>query len=98
MIELTQKFIARTHDDVAQMRASLARLGDGNRSGLDEIRQLAHRACGTGGSLGLMALSDAAGELERLAESFPESAPLGAAERERLGAAVDAVAAHLTTV
>jgi HPt (histidine-containing phosphotransfer) domain-containing protein len=92
MLELARKFIVRTGEDVAQMRAALD--GDG---GLEQIRQLAHRACGTGGSLGLTALSDAAGELERLVESFPQGVAPGAAERERVAASIDAVAAHLIT-
>jgi HPt (histidine-containing phosphotransfer) domain-containing protein len=92
LIELTRKFVTRTAGDVAQMRAALD-----SDSGLEQIRQLAHRACGTGGSLGLIALSDAAGELERLVESLPGSPAPGAAERTRIAAGIDAIAAQLVS-
>ena len=91
MVELARKFIARTGEDVAQMRAALD-AGD-----IEQIRQLAHRACGTGGSLGLAALSDAAGELEQLVDSMPQGAAPGVAERERIAAGIDAIAALLVS-
>ena len=97
MLELASKFIARTTEDVAQMREALARLGDpgsDNGNGLEQIRQLAHRACGTGGTLGLHALSNAAGELELLVDALPRVVP-GAADRERMAAGIDAIAAQL---
>jgi HPt (histidine-containing phosphotransfer) domain-containing protein len=97
--ELTSKFIARTGDDLAQMRAALARLDDaqgaGDDSALAQIQQLAHRACGTGGTLGLHALSDAAGELERLVEACPAGAVPDAGLRAEITARIDAIAAHL---
>jgi HPt (histidine-containing phosphotransfer) domain-containing protein len=98
MLELTRKFATRTTDDLAQMRAALARVGDGHDfdgSGLELIHQLAHRACGTGGTLGLHALSDAAGELERLIEAFPPRTTPGAAERARIAAGLEAIAGQL---
>jgi HPt (histidine-containing phosphotransfer) domain-containing protein len=93
MLELSRKFIMRTVEDVAQMRAALDHEG-----GLEQIRHLAHRACGTGGSLGLMAISDAAGELERLIETLPQGAAPGAAERERITTGIDAIAAQLASL
>jgi HPt (histidine-containing phosphotransfer) domain-containing protein len=98
MLELASKFIARTTDDLKQMREALARHGSpgfDNGSGLEQIRQLAHRACGTGGTLGLLALSDAAGELELLIDALPDGASLGAADRERIAAGIDAIASRL---
>ena len=81
------------------MRDALARLdagrGTDDRSALDQIHQLAHRACGTGGTLGLCALSDAAADLERLVEALPKDAAPGAAERAQIAAGIDAVAAQL---
>ena len=93
MVELSRKFIARTVEDVAQMREAFDKDG-----GLELIRQLAHRACGTGGTLGLSAISDAAGELERVVETFPDGAAPGAADRERITAGIDAIAAQLTSL
>jgi len=99
LTELTLKFVTRTAEDVAQMRDALARLDAGRGadepSALDQIHQLAHRACGTGGTLGLDALSDAAGDLERLVEALPRDVAPGAAERAQIAACVDAVAAQL---
>ena len=66
-----------------------------NLDALDQIHQLAHRACGTGGTLGLCALSDAAADLERLVEALPKDAVPGAAERAQIAARIDAVAEQL---
>jgi HPt (histidine-containing phosphotransfer) domain-containing protein len=93
--ELTSKFVVRTRDDVAQMRAALARVSGGELRDLEQIHQLAHRACGTGGTLGLCALSDAAGALERQVEAIPADAMFGVAERTRIAAGIEALAAQL---
>ena len=93
--ELAQKFVTRTTQDLQRMRDGLARLDAGDRAGLDEIRQLAHRACGTGGTLGLFALSDAASDLERLIDALPLDVPPGAAECAQVAAGVDRFAAQL---
>ena len=97
MAELKRKFVARTSDEVQQMRACLARLDAGDRSALAQIHQLAHRACGTGGTLGLSNLSDAAGELERFVEALPEESLPGPAERAQIGAAIETLAAAAST-
>jgi chemotaxis protein histidine kinase CheA len=95
MAELVRKFVARTADELVQMRAALALIATGDRSGLVQIHQLAHRACGTGGTLGLLELSDAAGELERHIEACAADGIPDAAERARIGAEIDALAAQL---
>ena len=95
LTELTRKFVTRTAGDVAQMRDALARLDAGDLDALEQIHQLAHRACGTGGTLGLCALSDAAAELERLVEALPKDATPGTAERAQIAAGLDAVAEQL---
>ena len=99
LLELTSKFVARTLEDVVQMREALARLDAGQGAddpgGLELIRQLAHRACGTGGTLGLGALSDAAGDLERLVEACPANALPDAAVRSEIAARIDAMAAQI---
>ena len=73
--ELVRKFVARTAFDLAQMREGLARLDAGDRDdngkALAQIHHLAHRICGTSGTLGLCALSDAAADLERRIEACP---------------------------
>lgn len=93
MAQLARKFMARTAGEVEQMRACLARLDAGDRSGLEKIHELAHRACGTGGTLGLSSLSDAAGDLERCVEALPPDALPGPAERARIEAAIEMLAA-----
>jgi HPt (histidine-containing phosphotransfer) domain-containing protein len=96
MAELARRFLARTADEVEQMRTCLARVDAGDPSGLEQIHQLAHRACGTGGTLGLCSLSDAAGELERRVEALPADALPGPAERGQIAAAIDMLAATIT--
>jgi len=93
--ELAQKFVIRTTGDLALMRESLARLEAGDRAGLEQIRQLAHRACGTGGTLGLRALSDAAGALESTVEACPAGALPDAQARAEIAARIEAIAAEL---
>jgi HPt (histidine-containing phosphotransfer) domain-containing protein len=93
--DLARKFVARTGAEILQMRAALALLETGDRSGLPQILELAHRACGTGGTLGLLALSDAAGELERRAEACAAEGIPDAAERAQIAAGIDAMAAQL---
>jgi HPt (histidine-containing phosphotransfer) domain-containing protein len=99
LLELTSKFVTRTIEDLAQMRDALARLDAGNGTvdpnALELIQQLAHRACGTGGTLGLDALSDAAGALERTIEACPANALPDAAARAEIAARIDAMAAKL---
>jgi len=95
MSELARRFVARTGTEVVQMRAALALLDAGDRSGLAQIHQLAHRACGTGGTLGLLVLSDAAGELERRIEACAKEGIPDAAERAQIAAGIEAVAAEL---
>jgi len=93
--ELAQKFVTRTTGDVALMREGLARVESGDPSGLEQIQHLAHRACGTGGTLGLCALSDAAAALERTVEACPAGALPDAAARAEIAARIDAMAAEL---
>jgi chemotaxis protein histidine kinase CheA len=68
MIELAEKFVARSAADLAVMRASLSRLSAGDVAALDEIRHLAHRMSGTGATLGFDPLSDCALRVEKLAD------------------------------
>ena len=94
--ELAQKFVTRTTGDVALMREDLARLVAGDCGGLEEIRQLAHRACGTGGTLGLIALSDAAAALEKAVDACPADSLPDDTLRAEIAARIDAMAAELS--
>jgi hypothetical protein len=94
--ELAQKFVTRTTGDVALMREELSRLAAGDRGGLEQIRHLAHRACGTGGTLGLCALSDAAGALERAVDACPADALPDDVLRTEIAARIEALAAELS--
>ena len=93
--ELAQKFLVRTGEDLQQMREGLARLEAGDLAGLEEIRQLAHRACGTGGTLGFISLSDAASDIERLIDNSPAGTTPGEAELAQLAAGIERLAAQL---
>ena len=94
LVELREKFIERSHGELATMRHSLAQLQAGEAAGLGEILRLAHRMAGTGATLGLDALSEHARRIEKLAESSPGAATDAGALRT-LSAAVDALAAEL---
>jgi HPt (histidine-containing phosphotransfer) domain-containing protein len=95
MTELARKFVGRTLDDITQMRRALAGLDDGTGGGLELIRQLAHRACGTGGTLGLLRVSDAAGDLERLIDAMPADKVPDDASRKRIAAVIDDLATQI---
>lgn len=95
MAELVGKFVTRSGGDVAQMRAALAQLEAGDVSGLAQIQQLAHRACGTGGTLGLLALAEAAGALELLTEACPAGVVPADAMRAQIAAGIDRFAGEL---
>jgi chemotaxis protein histidine kinase CheA len=94
--ELAQKFVTRTTGDVALMREGLRRLEAGDREGLEQIRHLAHRACGTGGTLGLCALSDAAGALEKVIDACPSGSLPDDVLRAEIAARIEAMAAELS--
>jgi len=100
--ELVRKFISRTAFDLAQMREGLARLDAGKRddngNALAQIHHLAHRICGTSGTLGLIALSDAAADLERRIESWPADAIPEPAERAQIAAGIDRIAAQVRSL
>jgi chemotaxis protein histidine kinase CheA len=74
------------------MREALARMDGG---GLELIRQLAHRACGTGGTLGLHRVSDACGDLERVIDAIPAGQLPDDATRTRMAAGIDDIATQL---
>jgi HPt (histidine-containing phosphotransfer) domain-containing protein len=93
--ELAQKFLARTTGDLALMREGLARVESGDPAGLGQIQQLAHRACGTGGTLGLSALSDAAAALERTVEACPAGSLPDAEVCAQIAARIEAMASEL---
>jgi chemotaxis protein histidine kinase CheA len=95
LLELSRKFVTRTHGDVTLMRDGLAQIEAGDPAALAQIHQLAHRACGTGGTLGLCAVSDAAAALERLVEACPADALPDAAVRAEIASRIDALAAEL---
>lgn len=94
LAELTAKFLERTGGDVAAMRAGLARAEQGDGAALEEILHLAHRARGTGATLGLDALSESAQVIESLVSAVVNSIP----EPQmlvRIGSAIDALSLEL---
>jgi len=88
MVELAEKFLVRTQAEIDTMRARLAHVGD-DAAALAEIRNLAHRACGTGATLGFESLSDCAHRIETLAATQPP-API-----DEIGSAIEALAQEL---
>jgi len=66
MGELAAKFTERTRGEIEVMRSRLAAFGAGDTAALADIRNLAHRICGTGATLGFESLADRAHEIEKL--------------------------------
>jgi len=95
MAELAAKFLERSLRELAVMRDGLARLHAGESAALGEVRDLAHRMCGTGATLGFEALGDGAARIERLAEPCPAGSPPDAAALTQLGAGIEALAVEL---
>jgi HPt (histidine-containing phosphotransfer) domain-containing protein len=94
MIDLAARFVVRSASDLELMRASLAKLSSGDAAGLEEIRHLAHRMCGTGATLGFEALSDCALQVEKLADEL-STGPAGAAQIGTIEAALNALGAQV---
>jgi HPt (histidine-containing phosphotransfer) domain-containing protein len=88
MAELAGKFLERTAGEIETMRARLAQAGE-DAAALAEIRNLAHRACGTGATLGFESLSEHAYRIEVLTAAQP---PGSSAE---IAGAIDALAREL---
>jgi len=98
MAELAAKFVARTTEEVGSMRAQLAKHSAGDPQALAELRNLAHRTCGTGATLGFETLADCAQRVEQLAGSrAPDSAPTSEV-LEQIGKAIDVLDAELARV
>ena len=98
MAELAAKFVARTRGEVESMRAQLAKLPAGNPEALAELRNLAHRACGTGATLGFEALADCAQRVEQLAGAQASGSAPSPESLIQLGKAIDALAAELASI
>ena len=93
--ELAMKFVDRSREELAAMRAGLDRLRAGDTQALTEIRNLAHRAAGTGATLGFGTLSDKARDIEKIAEAQGPGAVPDAATLAQLASAMDALDAEL---
>lgn len=92
MADLTVKFIMRTRQDSETMRSGLERLGQGDAAAHAEILNLAHRASGTGATLGLEVLSERAHRIElQVAALAAGSVPDSQALRE-IASAIEALA------
>jgi len=63
---LGEKFLLRTADQIATLRAHVASLRGGDRNVLVGVQELAHKIHGSGAMFGFAALSEHAGAIERL--------------------------------
>jgi chemotaxis protein histidine kinase CheA len=91
MAELAEKFLERTHGDIASMRSGLARMASGDTNALGDIQHLAHRMVGTGATLGFESLSGLAHHLEKLTEDCGAVALPDESARRQLADALDAL-------
>jgi chemotaxis protein histidine kinase CheA len=95
MAELAKKFLDRSAGDLVVMRADLAKLAQGQREAVTDLRQLAHRMVGTGATLGFETIAARAHDLESIAEGCaPDSVP-DEDIRGRFSTAMDALEAEL---
>lgn len=80
---LRERFVARSREDVARLQELLMQGGEAALppAALEEARMLAHRMVGTGATLGLDAISEAAARLEDLAEQALSAAVVDRAWR-----------------
>jgi chemotaxis protein histidine kinase CheA len=95
MAELAAKFLERSRRDLELMRDTLAKLNAGELDALGDIRQLAHRMCGTGATLGFETLGACAARVERLAESCPAGTLPDQSALTQLDAGIEALAAEV---
>ncbi len=75
--QLSRQFLVRTSEELALLRAQLARARSGDVAALAEIQRLVHRINGSGAMLGFNAVSDCAKQIEiilRRMESVPTDA------------------------
>jgi HPt (histidine-containing phosphotransfer) domain-containing protein len=89
MAELAVKFIERSRGEMAVIRSRLAALGADDSGALAEIRNLAHRMCGTGATLGFEALADRAHDVEKMCIALADRAALDAAALDGFQRQVD---------
>lgn len=104
---LGEKFLLRTADQIATLRVNVASLRSGDRDVLVGMQELAHKIHGSGAMFGFAALSERAGEIERLVVAAGATGAHGAtgtgdiepaamrAASDRLGALVEELAATL---
>jgi len=88
------EYLAVSMERVAELRQVRARLADGERAALADMRQAFHRLAGSGGSYGFPLVSSSSREGERLVETLivDGTAP-AAADFDALDACVDRIAA-----
>jgi HPt (histidine-containing phosphotransfer) domain-containing protein len=97
---LGEKFLLRTANQITTLREHIARLRSGDRDALAGMQELAHKIHGSGAMFGFAALSDRAGEIERLIAAATAGAdgndPASTqATSDRLGTLVDELASAL---
>jgi HPt (histidine-containing phosphotransfer) domain-containing protein len=63
---LGEKFLLRTEGQITTLREQLRRLRAGDHEALGVIQEVTHKIHGSGAMFGFAALSDRAGEIERL--------------------------------
>jgi HPt (histidine-containing phosphotransfer) domain-containing protein len=86
---LGEKFLLRTSEQITTLRAYVASLRSGDRNVLAGMQELAHKIHGSGAMFGFAALSDRAGEIERLIAAGAHATP------DRLAALVEELAVAL---
>lgn len=95
MGELAVKFTERTRGELVVLRERLAAFGAGDAAALGDIRNLAHRICGTGATLGFEALAEQAYRIEKMAVELSTAGAPNASALEPLAREIDALAGEV---
>lgn len=91
--ELRDEYLADSTQRVDELRHLLARLNQGERAALPDLRQALHRLAGSGGSYGFPSVSTRSREGELLAARLGATeAAIAPADLESLRACIDGVA------
>jgi len=94
LANLRARYLAEASGRVADLRAALARVEQGDQAGLGELRQLLHRLAGSGGAYGLQAVTDSARAAEIAVRAIQErGSPPGAFELSSLADQIGSVGA-----
>jgi CheY-like chemotaxis protein len=70
---IAARFLQRTRDEVVRLGNMIERMHQGDMAQIEELKNLSHRIRGSGSTFGFAAISECAGEIERMAGCMGET-------------------------